>query len=64
MIDTLYDFIRNNFIGESTTIAGADNLALLLTWACIIIFFMLFMRLGFWAFHLFGNVFTRRRRRG
>lgn len=52
MIDIIYDFIRNDLIGVNTTIAGADNLALLLTWAVIIGLFLILVRLVVWAFQL------------
>lgn len=52
MIDIIYDFIRNDLIGVNTTITGADNLALLLTWAVIIGLFLILVRLVVWAFQL------------
>jgi hypothetical protein len=52
MIDVLYDFIRNNLIGENTTITGADNLALLLTWVSIVFLFIVLIRLVMWAFFI------------
>lgn len=61
MVDTIYDFIRNDLMGN-TTISGADNLALLLTWTLIVIIFFLFIKLGMWAFNLATN-WTRRRPR-
>lgn len=60
MIDIIYNFIRNDFIGE-TTLSGADNLALLLTWAVIIGLFMVLWRLVFWAFNSFRGSFKRGR---
>lgn len=51
MIDVLYSFIRNTLIGE-TTISGADNLALMLTWFTLIMFFILLIRLVMWAFFI------------
>lgn len=54
MVDILYNFIRNDLMGQ-TTITGADNLALLLTWTVIICVFMLFIRLAMWAFYLLFN---------
>lgn len=57
MIDIIYDFIRNVLIGESSTLAGADNLALLLTWAVLIGMFFVLVRLVVWAFQ-----FTFKRR--
>lgn len=52
MIDVLYDFIRNNLIGAESTITGADNLALLLTWITIVFLFMCLIRLVMWAFFM------------
>lgn len=59
MIDIIYDFIRNVLIGESSTLTGADNLALLLTWAVLIGMFFVLVRLVVWAFQ-----FTFKRRGG
>lgn len=59
MVEILYNFIRNSLIGE-TTISGADNLATLLTWTCIVMIFLLFVRLVFWAFNV---AFKWRRKR-
>ena len=59
MIDIIYDFIRNTLIGESSTLSGADNLALLLTWAVLIGMFFVLVRLVVWAFQ-----FTFKRRGG
>ena len=50
MVDIIYDFIRNDFIGADTTLAGADNLALLLTWAVIVMGLCIFIKLVTWAF--------------
>lgn len=54
MVDLIYNFIRNDLIG-STSLSGADNLALLLTWAVIVGCFLLMVRLVFWAFYLVKN---------
>lgn len=51
MIDVIYDFIRNSLIGENSTLSGADNLALLLTWAVIIGIAFVLIRLVVWAFN-------------
>ena len=51
MIDVIYNFIRNVLIGE-TTIQGADNLALLLTWTVIILLVVVLIRLIMWAFYI------------
>lgn len=61
MVDIIYDFIRNSLIGE-TTISGADNLALMLTWAVIVFAFVLFVRITMWAFYLVRNAIWFRRR--
>lgn len=59
MIDIIYDFIRNTLIGAESTLSGADNLALLLTWAVLIGLFFVLVRLVVWAFN-----FTFKHRRG
>lgn len=59
MIDIIYDFIRNTLIGAESTLSGADNLALLLTWAVLIGLFFILVRLVVWAFQ-----FTFKRRGG
>lgn len=51
MVDIIYNFIRNDLMG-TTAIDGADNLALLLTWAVIIVTFLLFVKMVFWAFNV------------
>lgn len=51
MVDIIFDFIRNSLIGESSTLPGADNLALLLTWAVIIGIAFVLIRLVVWAFN-------------
>ena len=51
MVDIIYDFIRNSLIGENSTLSGADNLALLLTWAVIIGIAFVLIRLVVWAFY-------------
>lgn len=61
MVDLIYDFIRNTLIGENSTLNGADNLALLLTWAVIIAFFFVLIRLVVWAFQF---TFKHKRYRG
>ena len=60
MIDILYDFIRNSLIGENTTIAGADDLAVLLTFISIVLIFFVLIKLIIWAF---GIAYGKRRRR-
>lgn len=59
MIDIIYNFISNNLIGENTTIPGADNLALLLTWITIVFLFCCLVKLVSWAF---GIVFKWNRK--
>ena len=51
MVDMIYNFIRDTFMG-GTTISGADNLAILLTWVVIVMMFLLFIKAVFWAFNL------------
>ena len=62
MVDLIYDFIRNSLIGD-TTLAGADNLALLLTWAVIVGSFLVMVRLVLWAFYIVKNSISGRKRR-
>ena len=59
MIDLIYNFIRNNLIGQNSTITGADDLALLLTWITIVFLFCCLVKLVSWAF---GIVFKWNRR--
>ena len=59
MIDLIYNFIRNNLIGQNSTIAGADDLALLLTWITIVFLFCCLVKLVSWAF---GIVFKWNKR--
>lgn len=62
MVDILYNFLRNDLIGN-TTLPGADNLALLLTWAVIVGSFLVMVRLVLWAFYLVKNSIYRRKGR-
>lgn len=62
MVDIIYDFIRNSLIGN-TSMTGADNLALLLTWTTIVMAFILFIRVTLWAFYLVKNSISGRKRR-
>lgn len=59
MIDLIYNFIRNNLIGANSTITGADDLALLLTWITIVFLFLVLVKLVAWAF---GIVFKWNRK--
>lgn len=59
MIDLIYNFIRNNLIGAESTITGADDLALLLTWITIVFLFLVLVKLVSWAF---GIVFKWNRK--
>lgn len=61
MVNIIYDFIRNDLIGE-TTMTGADNLALLLTWSVIVVAFFVMVRLVMWAFYLVANSIRAKRR--
>lgn len=61
MVDLIYDFIRNTLIGAESTLTGADNLALLLTWAVMVGLFFVLVRLTTWAFQF---VFKRSKFRG
>lgn len=62
MVDIIYNFIRYDLIGE-TSITGADNLAVLLTWAVIVASFLVMVRLVLWAFYLVKNSIYRRKGR-
>lgn len=62
MVDIIYNFIRVDLMGN-TSISGADNLALLLTWAVIIATFLLFVKLVFWAFNIAFSFIRGRKRR-
>lgn len=52
MIDLIYNFILNVLIGQDTTIAGAEDLATLLTFATIIMVFFVLVKLVFWCFNI------------
>ncbi len=52
MIDLIYDFVRNVLIGSETTIQGADDLAILITFASIILIVFCLVKLIVWAFSL------------
>jgi hypothetical protein len=61
MIDLIYNFIRNTLIGQNTTIQGADDLALLLSFATIILIFFVLVKLVIWAFKISsGHIRSRR----
>lgn len=62
MVDLIYDFIRNTLMGN-TSMSGADNLAILLTWTTIVMAFILFIRVTMWAFYLVRNAINGKRRR-
>lgn len=59
MIDLIYDFILNYLLGNPN-FDGATQLATLLTYTTIVLFFFILIRLVVWAF---GFVFKWRRRR-
>lgn len=52
MIDLIYNFIYNILIGENTTIQGADTLAVLLTFAAIVLIFFVLVKLIIWVFNV------------
>lgn len=52
MLDLIYNFIYNTFLGEST-IAQKEDLALLLTFATIILSFFCLVRLVSWSLGVF-----------
>lgn len=62
MVDIIYNFIREDLIG-STSLSGADNLALLLTWSVIVGGFLVMVRLVLWAFYLTKNSIYGRRKK-
>lgn len=49
MVDLIYDFIVNIFF-KNTTIEGAEQLAILLTWAVVVALMFVLIRLVIWAF--------------
>lgn len=51
MIELIYNFILNNIIGD-TQLKGVDDLALLLTYTVIVIFFALLVKLVVWCFNV------------
>lgn len=61
MIDLIYNFIRNTLIGAESTIQGADDLALLLSFATIILIFFVLVKLVMWCFRIAsGSIRSRR----
>lgn len=54
MIDLVHNFILNVLIGENTTIRGAEDLAVMLTWTTLILIFFVLVKLVVWCFGL-GN---------
>lgn len=58
MVDMIYNFIRVDLMGN-TTLTGADNLALLLTWTCIVLIFFMFFKLVVWIFSSIQKVGRR-----
>lgn len=52
MVDLLYNFILNTFLGNPE-FEGATLIATLLTYTVIVVLFMLFIKLTLWAFGLF-----------
>lgn len=52
MIDLVYNFILNVLIGENTTIRGAEDLAVMLTWTTLILIFFVLVKLVVWCFGL------------
>lgn len=61
MIDLIYNFIRNTLIGAESTIQGADDLALLLSFATIILIFFVLVKLVVWCFRMAsGNIRSKR----
>lgn len=59
MIDLIYDFILYTLLGNPE-FTGATELATLLTYTTIVLFFFILIKLTVWAF---GFVFKWKRRR-
>lgn len=57
MIDLIYDFILNTLLGNPE-FTGAEQLATLLTYTTIVLFFFILIKLVVWAF---GFVFKWRK---
>ena len=51
MIDLIYDFVRYTLIGN-TTITGADDLAVLISFAIILLISFVLIKLVVWCFNL------------
>lgn len=51
MIQLIYDFVRNTLIGD-TTITGADDLAVLISFAIILLIVFVLIKLVVWCFNL------------
>lgn len=63
MADLIYNFIRNVLIGTDSTIPGADDLAVILTWTVITLFIVILIKLIKWVFGVpFGAGFFNGRR--
>lgn len=58
MIELIYNFILNNIIGD-TQLKGVDDLALLLTYTVIVIFFALLVKLVVWCFNVPKQAWSR-----
>ena len=50
MVDIIYDFINNILIGDST-LPGKEQLATLLTYTTIVLFFIVLVKLIKWIFN-------------
>lgn len=63
MADLIYNFIRNYLIGSESAIAGADDLATILTWTTLVLFTVILIKLVKWAFGIpfSAGVFNGRR---
>lgn len=55
MADLIYNFVRNVLIGQNSTITGANDLATMLTWTVMVVFFLLLCKLVVWCFNLGNN---------
>ncbi len=52
----IYNFLIDTLI--DTSIPGAENLAVLLTWTFIVLFFFAIFKLSVWMFSLIGVFFN------
>lgn len=51
MVDLIYNFIYNTLLG-STTLQGAEQIAILLTYTTIVLIFFVLVKLVIWCFNI------------